>query len=108
MNGPSLDAFEEDVAPGGLIIVNTSMGNRKVKRKDVKTLYIPLTELAAELGIVQVANNILLGAYLSFTGIIPVETLKKTIPKTLKKKNMVDINLTAVDLGVKYIQENYQ
>ncbi|MCK5738818.1 2-oxoacid:acceptor oxidoreductase family protein [bacterium] len=108
MNGPSLDAFEKDVAPGGLIIVNTSMGNRKVTRKDVKAIYIPLTELAAELGIVQVANNILLGAYLAFTGIIPIETLKSTIPKALKKKNLVDINLKAVDIGVNYIKEHYK
>ena len=39
MNLPSLDKFEHTVKPGGLIVVNSSIIDRKVQRDDVKVVY---------------------------------------------------------------------
>jgi len=107
MNGPSLDAFEDAVADDGLIIVNSSIVDRKVKRKDVKVVYIPLTKMASDLGMAAVANMILIGAYLEYTKIMDPDVAKKGVRKNLKKKKFVDINMKAIDEGVKFIQENY-
>ena len=71
MNEPSLDTFENDCKPGGLIIVNSSIIARKVKRTDVTVLYIPLTDLAAEQGIQAAANMVLLGAWCEYSKLIP-------------------------------------
>ena len=49
-NLPSLDKFEPQVVPGGLIVVNSSLVNRGVSRKDVKAIMIPAQEIAEELG----------------------------------------------------------
>jgi len=108
MNGPSLDAFEKDVQPEGLIIINSSIVKHQVTRTDVQALYIPLTQIAADLGLVAAANMVLLGAYLEYKKIINVEDLIKTVPIALKKKHLIDVNIKAVEAGVKYIQENYQ
>jgi 2-oxoisovalerate ferredoxin oxidoreductase beta subunit len=107
MNGPSLDTFEPDVEPDGLIIVNSSIITRKVVRNDVRVIYIPMTEIAAGLGLVAAANMVMLGAYLAFTGIIPVEKLIETVPLGLKKKHLIDINIQAIQAGVQVIQKNY-
>ena len=46
MNLPSLDKFENDVVPGGIIIVDSSIIKKKVERTDVKTIYIPASNIA--------------------------------------------------------------
>ncbi|OQX95468.1 2-ketoisovalerate ferredoxin oxidoreductase [candidate division KSB1 bacterium 4572_119] len=107
MNGPSLDAFEDTVEKDGLIITNSSIVDRKVKRDDVKAIEIPLTEMASKMGMTAVANMICIGAYLELTKVIDTATAKDTIKQHLKKKEFVDINLKAIDEGVKYIRENY-
>ena len=43
MNLPSLDKYEDDVVPGGVIFVDSSLIERKVKRTDVTVHYIPAT-----------------------------------------------------------------
>ncbi len=107
MNGPSLDAFEDTVEPGGLIIVNSSIVDRKVKRSDVRALYIPLTEMAANLGMTAVANSVCIGAYLEYTKIMDPNVAIESIKKNLKKKKYVEINVKAIQEGVRFIRENY-
>ena len=104
---PSLDAFEDSVVKNGLIIVNSSIVDRKVKRNDVDAFYIPLTEIASKLGLTAAANMVCLGAYLEYTKLIDYKLLAAVIPLTLKRKNLVDINIKAVEEGAKYIREHY-
>lgn len=106
MNDPSLDTFESCVKPGGLIIVNSSIIVRKVKRTDVEVLYIPLTDIAAELGLQAAANIVLLGAWCEYSKLIPVETIKEIIPIGLKRKQLVAANLRMVDAGVEWVRKN--
>jgi len=107
MNGPSLDAFENTVTKDGLIIVNSSIIDRKVQRDDVKALYIPLTEMASNLGLTAVANMVCIGAYLEYTKIMDHTVVFDAINKMLKKKKFVEINTKAVEAGVQFVRENY-
>lgn len=107
MNGPSLDAFEDTVVPGGLIIVNSSIVERKAKRSDVRVMYIPLTEMASKLGLTAAANMVCIGAYLEYTKIMDYRLTFDAIRKSIKKKKYVDINLKAVEEGVRFVRENY-
>ena len=50
MNLPSLEKFENDVVPGGLIIIDSSIIDKKVEREDVKVIYIPASEIAEKAG----------------------------------------------------------
>ena len=106
MNDPSLDSFEDSVVKGGLIIVNSSIIARKVRRKDVEVMYIPLTDIASEHGLTAAANMVLLGAYLEYSKLLPVNTIKEIIPIGLKRKQLVDANLRVVDAGVEWIRNN--
>jgi Pyruvate/2-oxoacid:ferredoxin oxidoreductase gamma subunit len=107
MNGPSLDAFEDTVTKGGLIIINSSIIDRKVRRDDVKVLYIPLTEMASNLGLTAVANMVCIGAYLEYTKIMNYTVVFDAIKKMLKKKKFIEVNTKAVEAGVEFVRENY-
>jgi 2-oxoisovalerate ferredoxin oxidoreductase beta subunit len=96
MNGPSLDKFESEVVPGGTIIVNSSIVEKKVKRPDVKTYYVPLTAISTELGVPAAQTVAGLAAYLTATKVIPVEKLELVIHKSLKRKDAVEKNIAII------------
>jgi 2-oxoisovalerate ferredoxin oxidoreductase beta subunit len=105
MNGPSLDSFEQTVAPGAMIIVNSSLVTRKVKRKDVKAIYVPAADMARELGFTGAANMVVLAVYLHMSKVLSVDTLKQIIPVSIKRKQYIDVNLKAVEAGVGFCDE---
>ena len=62
MNLPSLDKFEDAVRPGGLIVVNSSIVDRKVKRDDVRVVYCDAAGIAESVKNPKGANVAILGA----------------------------------------------
>ena len=61
MNLPSLDKYEDAVVPGDIIIVDSTLIERKVKRTDVKVFYIPATQMAQAMDAPTLANMIITG-----------------------------------------------
>lgn len=104
MNTPSLEKFVGSVKPGGVIIIDSTMADVSVERDDVKTFYIPATELAQKNGLAGGANMILLGKLFKETGIVSEETFKKAVEKVVpaKKAALAENNLKAVRLGMDY------
>src|SRR5512133_2324038 len=62
MNRPSLDKYEPMVKPGGVLIINTSMVDRKAVRKDIKVVEVDANAMAEKLGDKRMSNMVLLGA----------------------------------------------
>ena len=106
LNQPSLDKFEERITGGGLLVINTSLVDREIKRGDLKVVRVPATEIAEDLGNTKVANMVILSAYLEKTGIIPLKSVIKSLPGLLgeKKKGLLEINEKALREGVKLIK----
>jgi len=104
MNLPSLDRFEDSVAPGGMIFVDSSLVERAVKRTDVSVYPVPATRLAGENGFGNLANMILVGKILEvlkeFDEESVLTTLRKVIPA--KRVDMIDVNLKAMKLGAEF------
>ena len=101
MNLPSLDKYEDAVVPGGAIFVDSTLIGRKVRRSDVRTFYLPATQLAQQNGIPTLANMILLGKVLKecdFTGIDNLEDAVRTVVSA-KHADLFDANLKAIKLG---------
>lgn len=102
LNQPSLEKFEDELAEGGVLIINSSMVKADPKRKDVEVFKIPASEMAVELGNPRLANMILLGAYAGYTGMLSQETCIEALSKLIKKKTLIDINKTAISAGFNY------
>ena len=106
MNLPSLDAFEDPVRPGGATYVNSSLAKRPIHRTDITPYYVPASDMAVDLGAIQCAGVILLTVYALVSGAITIETLQKVIPLSIKRKNLLDLNLRAIEAGIAWHREN--
>jgi len=100
MNLPSLDKFEPDVRPGGLLLINSSLINRKSTRDDVTVIEIPANEIANELGNRRGANMVALGAYLGATDAVSLDGVIEVVRETFAAKpGVIDVNITAMRRG---------
>ena len=108
MNLPSLDAFEDTVRPGGRIFVNSSLAARPLRRQDITGYHVPVTDMANELGAVQTASVILLTVYALVSGAISVDTLRRIVPLSIKRKSQAEVNMRAIDAGIGWYQKNCQ
>lgn len=102
MNGPSLDAFEPKVAPGGLVLVNSSIVSRRVSRSDVRAAYVPATEAAQAEGLPAAANVMMLAVYLRMSGVIGMEALQAVIPESIRNRKYLDANLRMVQRAIAF------
>ena len=104
MNLPSLDKYENSVQPGGVIVLDSTLIERKVQREDVTVAYVPATKLAAENNMPTLANMILVGKILKETGNFDEEAIKAALGKVIsaKRPEMFEINLKALQIGRDY------
>ena len=107
MNTPSLETFENTVRPGGTIFVNSSIIRQKVKRTDVRAVYVPASDLAKEIGFIAGANILMLTVYALIFKNIEIETIRSIIPQSIKKPQFVDMNLKIVDRAKRFYEENH-
>lgn len=101
MNRPSLELFEQNVAPGGMLFVNSSLIDIVATRDDIQVFYVPVNEIAEELGNSKVANMVMLGAYLGKNPVVSVETVLDQLKEVLGpgKAHLIPLNRSAIERG---------
>jgi 2-oxoglutarate ferredoxin oxidoreductase subunit gamma len=101
LNQPSMDKFVDKVLPGGLLIYERSTIINPPTRTDIEILNIPAIDEAHRLTSKQVANVVLLGAYLERRPIVKPENvilaLRKVLPK--HRQHLLPINEQALVRG---------
>ncbi len=102
MNRPSLDKYESAVVPGGVIMCDTAMVDRKVERTDVRAVYLPATTLAGELGTPTLANMVLIGKLLKECPELGAEHIEEVLHKVISARHadLYDYNLKAIRKGM--------
>ena len=102
MNQPSLDKFIGDVAPGGMVIIDSTMIAHVPERDDVTLHSVPATKLAEEAGLKGLANVILVGRLLKEIGFCGVEALDAAIVKSVppKRQQLLEPNRKALEIGM--------
>ncbi|AEE13992.1 Pyruvate/ketoisovalerate oxidoreductase [Thermodesulfobium narugense DSM 14796] len=107
MNQPSLDRFAPTLRDNGILMYNASLIKEKVvSDKASKVVGIEINHLANQLGKPQLANMIMLGAYLGVSNIMPVDSIKEVLPKVFSSKyhHLLPLNYQALDLGLKTVK----
>ncbi len=101
MNLPSLDKFEDNVKPGGLLVYNSSLISRPPKRDDIEVLAVPANEIANELGNDRIANMVVLGALLGKKPIVENESILAALRYALPahRHNLLPLNEQALERG---------
>lgn len=101
MNLPSLIKFEKDLVKDGILLINSSLIDKKPSRDDVKAYFVPANEIANELGNAKVANMVMLGAFLELTKTVEVDSIVAALKKVFgpAKEHLVPMNKDALERG---------
>ncbi len=104
MNLPSLEKYEPAIAPGGVLIVNSSLVNRGFTRTDIDGLLIPAQEIAEEMGNRRLTNIVLLGALLQKLPILPLEAIEQALDTHLPERHrkLLPANIKALRQGAAF------
>lgn len=105
MNNPSLEKFEKTVRPGGNLFINSSIVDIKPTRKDINIYYVPIIELAKEMGVPKLANIIMVGAIMGKIDVVKFSSMEEAVKQFFgsKKSEMVEINKKALRVGAQSI-----
>ena len=102
MNGPSLDKFENVVRPGGLLVINSSIVERKSVRDDITVVYCDSMGIAESVGNPKGANVAILGAMMSKCDIVDIDKMTEAIRIELgeRKAKFLEGNKKALIAGI--------
>ncbi|PID79537.1 2-ketoisovalerate ferredoxin oxidoreductase [bacterium DOLJORAL78_65_58] len=104
MNQPSLDTFEKDVVDGGTIIVDTTVVEGRPDAERLNVVLIPASDIADEVGTPKVANVVVLGALCAATDAFDAEFAMNTLKAVIKKRSLIDMNMTAFMSGYDFVK----
>lgn len=107
MNLPSLDKFEEHVKPGGLLVINSSIIERKSTRDDITVVYCDANRIAESVGNPKGANVAILGAMLEKEPIVDLDKMTEAIRIELgeRKARFLEGNKKALIAGMEAARE---
>lgn len=101
LNQPSMDKFQPTVKPGGLLLYEQSTIIKPPTRSDIEVIGLPAIREAQQLTSKQVANVILLGAFLERRPIVSpsnvLQALKKVLP--VHRQHLLPVNERALIRG---------
>jgi 2-oxoglutarate ferredoxin oxidoreductase subunit gamma len=107
LNQPSLDKFQSAVKPGGLLIYERSTIINPPTREDIEVLCIPSMEEANKLAAKQVANVVMLGAFLHKRPVVKPENVVNALRKVLPehRHHLLHANEKAIQRGAELAKE---
>lgn len=105
MNRPSLERFQYRIKNKGLLVINSSLINPKIKQ-NAPILSHPFTDIAVNLGNIRVANMVALGCYLAKKKIIDTKNVFQVFEEVAPpdKKHLIEINKKALYAGINLIK----
>jgi Pyruvate/2-oxoacid:ferredoxin oxidoreductase gamma subunit len=103
MNRPSLEKFEKDVRPGGILLYDGSLIDIAPTRSDLEIVKLPATEMADSIGSTKSANMVMMGAYMRKTGILDIPSVVEAMPSFIKARKTIPMNQQAIVKGAEYI-----
>lgn len=104
LNQPSLEKFEKQVKPNGVIIIDSSLVKLAPTRTDVRFIPIPSSDIANELGSMAYATIVLLGCLSEASGCFRRESFEEALHDVLpqRRHHMIPANLAAFDKGASF------
>ena len=101
MNQASLDRFGAQLAPGGLLVLNSSMAGVKTPSRSWNVVEVPASDIARKLGDVRVANMVMLGALNRALGLVRRDRILEALSLRLagKAQSLMPLNEQALAQG---------
>ena len=105
LNEPSLSKFQPRLSADGVQIVNASLVAENLLDAAKRTVYIPVNDMAHELGNVKMANMVALGAWLKATGALPLNVVQEALNRVVSAHyaKLISANAKALEHGYNFI-----
>ncbi len=107
MNLPSLDKYEPMIKPGGVLVVNESMVDRKAKRTDITVVMVPCNDIAEQIGNPRLANMVAIGALMTALPTLSVADLEAALNAHMpgRHKHLLPKNVEAINKGAEHAKK---
>ena len=104
LNEPSLSKFQPRLSAEGVQIVNASLVAENLLDTAKRTVYIPVNDMAHELGNVKMANMVALGAWLKATGALPLNVVQEALNRVVSAHyaKLISANAKALEQGYNF------
>ena len=101
LNPPSMAKYTPLVAPGGLLVVNTTLIEAEPGRDDLEIVEVPCTALARTAGDDKLVSVVALGALVGRRRIVEPESVHAAIARLLgsKRPELIDADVAAFNAG---------
>lgn len=106
LNQQSMDKFEADVKPGGLLLYDPNGITKHPTRTDINIYRVKAAAKAAEMRAPKTFNMVVLGAYLHIKPLVKMENVVKGLKKSLPERHhhMIPMNEDAIAEGNKIVE----
>lgn len=107
LNQQSLDKFEQQLRPGGVLIYDPNGIVRPPSREDINIYSIDATAEAARSGNMRVFNTMILGGYLRVKPLLELDHVMQGLAKSLPERQhkTLPANEAAIRRGMELIRE---
>ncbi len=101
LNPPSMARYGPEVAPGGLLVVNTTLIEAEAGRDDIDVLEVPCTAVAKLAGDDKLVSVVALGALVGRRRFVEPGTVHRALAVVLgdRHADMVEADVAAFDAG---------
>ena len=104
LNEQSLNKFLPRAKKGAVVIINSSLVDKKIERDDLKIYYVPASGIAdKDIKDIRTANLVALGTYLKKSGILKLSSAQKACETLLiERPKLIGLNQKALELGYNF------
>ena len=108
LNTPAFKKYVDAVAPGGRLIMNSSMIEEEPIRTDITVYKVPFNKLAHEGGNERAMNMLVSGYYVGVSGEIAMDGLYAAIEHAFEgpKEKFIEGNQKMASLGYEYAKKS--
>lgn len=101
LNQASFDRFLPKVKKGGWMIANSTLVKEVQPRSDIHYIFVPMSEMAENLGNVKMANILSLGVLAKVSNLISLDTIEKALDTVIPphRKKLLPMNIQALKIG---------
>lgn len=101
MDANTADVYLPLVVTGGTAVLNTSLVTAPPERGDVRTIRVPASEIAEEIGDFKLSGMVALGALAADIGVVDIDTIADCLAATLKpgRHYLLEANRVALARG---------
>lgn len=104
MNLPSVDKYEPLVKAGGLLLYDSTLVKRGMRRNDVGSVAVPAHDIALRCGSHQLVNIVMIGALLARCPLVELTAVEQALRAHLPDRHadLLRPNIIALHAGAEY------